>query len=460
MSIITNGKQGMSISSKAANPSKNVVFTEPPPIEKLNWLIHLTHARGDIVNCKNLINEEIKRSSGRNEYAYYQKGIILKEENKIQEALEAFQICHKLNPKNVENIKQVASCLFLLRRHKLALEAYLEAEKASDKPDWEICHKLGECLLKLGELSNAKDYARRSVQLGKQELSYALLIKVLVADNDLRSAVAVSNAALENCPDSTDMLNESGILYLRTGQIQHAFERLSSVLALEPNCVKALLGVGSIIQSHEEFDVALSKYKMAVSQQTNSVPLWNNIGMCYYGKQKYIAAISCLKRALWHSPLNWRVLYNLGLVHLTTKQPASAFNFLCAAVNLRPDNGYAFMLLGCALLDLDDVENASRAMKQAVVLTSQDPTVLVNATLCLHLVGDTQKAADVYQMYRALDADNQLYSTELKEFGAQLARLFPEDMFTTPTSEVGAGNESTEAALKEGSSRHLATDEV
>lgn len=58
-----------------------------------------------------------------------------------------------------------------------------------------IC--VGECLLKLGELSNAKDYARRAVQLGKQEISYALLIKVLVADNDLRSAVAVSNAALE-----------------------------------------------------------------------------------------------------------------------------------------------------------------------------------------------------------------------------------------------------------------------
>lgn len=55
----------------------------------------------------------------------------------------------------------------------------------------------GECLYTLGELSNAKDYARRAVQLGKQESSYALLIKVLVADDDLRSAIAVSNAALE-----------------------------------------------------------------------------------------------------------------------------------------------------------------------------------------------------------------------------------------------------------------------
>lgn len=61
----------------------------------------------------------------------------------------------------------------------------------------------------------------------------------------------------------------------------------------------------------------------------------------------YFQAITCLKRALWLSPLNARILLNLGMVHLSTQQPASAFNFLCAAVNLRPDAAVAFILLGC-----------------------------------------------------------------------------------------------------------------
>lgn len=50
------------------------------------------------------------------------------------------------------------------------------------------------------------------------------------------------------CPDSVKMLTESGLLYLKAGQVQDAFERLGAALALEPTCGKALLGVGCITQ--------------------------------------------------------------------------------------------------------------------------------------------------------------------------------------------------------------------
>lgn len=46
---------------------------EPNPLEKLNWLIHLQHVRGEIAQCKNLIKNEIKRSGGRNEFAYFKQ---------------------------------------------------------------------------------------------------------------------------------------------------------------------------------------------------------------------------------------------------------------------------------------------------------------------------------------------------------------------------------------------------
>lgn len=52
-------------------------------------------------------------------------------------------------------------------------------------------------MFRLGDMNGAKEYSRRAVQLGKQEMSYGLLMKILVESNDLRSAVAVSNAALE-----------------------------------------------------------------------------------------------------------------------------------------------------------------------------------------------------------------------------------------------------------------------
>ena len=49
-----------------------------------------------------------------------------------------FQICNILNPNSADHIKQMARSLFLLGRHKLAIEAYRQAEARSEKEDWEI----------------------------------------------------------------------------------------------------------------------------------------------------------------------------------------------------------------------------------------------------------------------------------------------------------------------------------
>jgi Bardet-Biedl syndrome 4 protein len=34
--------------------------------------------------------------------------------------------------------------------------------------------------------------------------------------------------------------------------------------------------------------------------------------MCFFGKQRFIAAIACLKKALYLGPFEWIISYNLG----------------------------------------------------------------------------------------------------------------------------------------------------
>jgi hypothetical protein len=40
-----------------------------------------------------------------------------------------------------------------------------------------------------------------------------------------------------------------------------------------------------LLQDHQDMDVALVKYRVAAAVCPNSPQLWNNIGMCFYGKQ-------------------------------------------------------------------------------------------------------------------------------------------------------------------------------
>ena len=83
-------------------------------------------------------------------------------------------------------------------------------------------------------------------------------------------------------------------------------------MAFEPNNTKAVLAAGSVAQASQDWDAALSKYKTASVVTPESPQLWNNIGMCFFGKKKFVAAIACLKRANYLAPFDWKILYNLG----------------------------------------------------------------------------------------------------------------------------------------------------
>ncbi|XP_072387050.1 BBSome complex member BBS4 isoform X2 [Diabrotica undecimpunctata] len=369
--MLSNGHYNFPVKSEETS-ERRCPDEEFYSLDKFNWLIHLQHVTGGIQACKSLIIKEIERSKGKNEFALYKQGEIYREEEKFQEALESFQTCLRLNPENPEYLKEVAKCLFEMKRYKLAMEAYLEAERLSSNADCQIYYYLGQCLLKLGDINKAQEYAQKAVQAGSHEFCFELLIKILMLQKEVKAAVAISNAAVESCPDSVNMLTESGLLFLKIGQNEYAFERLSSALALEPAHTKALLAIGCIIQ-----------------------------------------AISCLKRALWLEPLNWKALFNLGLCHLATLQPASAFNYTCAAVNLRPQISDSLAVLGVSLLELRDPDNALKAFRLALSLSPDDVYVVVNMALSCLFVGSFEEAIGLMERYTRLIENNVVCAEEL-----------------------------------------------
>ena len=116
--------------------------------------------------------------------------------------------------------------------------------------------------------------------------------------------------------------------------------------------------------------------------------------MCFFGKQKHVAAISCLKRASYlgtpitplyaadlnrctiayvtpettAGPFEWIVSYNLGLLHLAAGQNASAFHYFSSSINTKSDFAHTYMYLAVALAKLDDIDNASAAYERAIEL--------------------------------------------------------------------------------------------
>lgn len=369
---------------------------ELPILEKRNWLIHLHYIRKDYDACKMAIKEQLQESHGMCEYAVYVQALIFRLEGKIQESLELFQSCAILNPQSADNLKQVARSLFLLGKHKAAIEVYTDAAKLNEK-DWEIFHNLGICYMYIKHFNQAKEHLNTALELNRHDLTYDMLGKIHLLEGNTEKAIEVYRKAVEFSPENTELLTTLGLLYLQLGVYQKAFEHLGNALTYEPGNYKAILAAGSMMQMHGDFDVALTKYRVAACAVPESPPLWNNIGMCFFGKKKYVAAISCLKRANYLAPFDWKILYNLGLVHLTMQQYASAFHFISAAVHLQPKLGELYMLLAVALTNLADTENAKLAYQKATALDMHNPLVNLNYAILLYNQGEKQKAVLQYQ---------------------------------------------------------------
>ncbi|XP_036147473.1 Bardet-Biedl syndrome 4 protein homolog isoform X1 [Monomorium pharaonis] len=392
--IFSNGCLHENTVVQRARNDRNKRAPDIAAIESRNWLLHRHYTRHEYSVCKVLIEKELTRSNGH-EYANYLKGLILRKEGKIQDSLDCFQTAYNVNSTNVDNVKQIAKSLLIMGSHKHAVDIYMEAEKISILPDWEIYHGLGEAYVKLNQLQEGKKHFKRSTELTKNELPNIDLARLYLLDDMIPEAKNAYTVALNGNSRNIDAATELGLLYLRIGDMQRAFQEFGVALAHSPNCVQAILPMAYVMQNHREYDVALSKYKVAAQTIPESSILWNNIGMCLYAKQKYVAAISSLKRAHYLSPMSCIPSCNLGIVFLTTGQPASAAIYLCAAVSAGPKNPTPYLLLGLALKRLDDLEGAEKSLTKAHALSPQDPLILINYAVVLDARGKQVNATEI-----------------------------------------------------------------
>ncbi|QDZ25957.1 hypothetical protein HOP50_20g85060 [Chloropicon primus] len=334
-----------------------------------NHKIHLEYTNREFETCLQHIEEVLDANEGLAEYPLYVKALIRRRQGKIQESLQLFQKATALNPSNVLNLKQVGRSLMLLGKYRSSMEVLTEA-KRMNPDDWEVWHDEGICNAKARNYEKAVECFKKANAIHPHDTTYLALGGVFSAMNKHKKAVKVYLDGLKASPGNPELLMSCGLAYLRSDENYKAFEMLLKALSIDPKNPSTILATCSMIQEHADLDTALLKYRVAAVVNPSSSQLWNNVGMCFYGKQKYIASIACLKRALAIDPFDWIVNYNLGLVHLSTGQHASAFHFMSSSINLKPEYPSSYMYLAVILSKLEDIENAKAAYNKALSLKS------------------------------------------------------------------------------------------
>ncbi|MEW5315332.1 MAG: hypothetical protein WDW38_006772 [Sanguina aurantia] len=396
--------------------------------ERRNSVIHQYYVRQEFEECMKVIELALTETDGLCEYAIFVKALIQRQKGHVQESLVLFQLATSLNPHNVANFKQVGRSMYLLGKYKAALDVYEEAQKIG-APDWEIMHNKGMCYMYLKQYDRAIECFRTANDIQPHDSTYVQLGKVYTLMDDYATAIEVYAEALEHSPENSDILTTLGLLYLRTNENTKAFAYLGTSLTFDPKNARTILAAGSIIQDHSDMDVALVKYRVAAVQTPNSPQLWNNIGMCFFGKQRYIAAIACLKKALYLGPFEWIISYNLGLVHLHTGQYASAFHYFSSSINLKSDFAHSYMYLAVTLSRLDDIDNACSAYDKAIQMAGEPGEAVFHLNYAIMLHGAKmldlakQQLLQFQALFADLDEETQRSDPEVAEQSVLLGQL-------------------------------------
>jgi Bardet-Biedl syndrome 4 protein len=373
--------------------------------ERRNWLIHLLYVRQEYNNCLQVIEAQLRETEGTCEYALYVKGLLKRMEGALTESLELLQTAVLISPENAASRTQLGRALHLLGRHEEAIQVFHEAASIRSVKglgeDWEIDYHIGLCHLYRRRYDNAIDAFLQSIATQRHDCAYLQLGKAALLAKNYSTALEVYIEAVTVSPSNPDLLAMLGTLYLQQGNAAAAFDYLGRCLTLNPTHVDALVAASSIIQDSGDYDVALTKYRIVVSQQPDSPQVWNNIGACFIGKRNLYAAVACLRKSVFLQSFDWISHYNLGVVFLTMGRYCSALQCLNAAISLHDAYAPAYMLLGICLGEMKDLPNACRAYNRALAM-QDDFLVYLNYAVTLLKAGATAEAEAKFRVFRAV----------------------------------------------------------
>uniref|UniRef100_A0A5S6Q876 TPR_REGION domain-containing protein n=1 Tax=Trichuris muris TaxID=70415 RepID=A0A5S6Q876_TRIMR len=374
--------------------------------DRCNWLLHFAYVTKDWARCLSLADHILSATNNYCEYAHYVKGMVNLQLGKADESIKMLEKCLQFDRFNSSHIRQIGCSLLFTGQHERAIGVFEEA-LIYQPDDWAIYYWKAVCFYYMKDMSKAKDNLKLVLSHLKHEDSLILLSRILQSESSFDESIQFYKRSIEIAPENCNLQTSLGLVYLKVGNYRLALEAFGRALSLNSFHTEAVFAVGAVMHHHGDYDTALAKYRVGLKNFPDNARLWNNIGMCFYGKTKTVAAICCLKRAHYLAPLEWKILYNLGLVHLEVKQLTSAFHFLSAALQFNNSSSLLYVILAVALESLEDYPNAAHAFEKALSHDRSETFALYNYAAYLGRQGDhagLRKWAEIFS--------NQLNATQ------------------------------------------------
>ena len=263
----------------------------------------------------------------------FNSGVNAIKQDKVNDAIEKFQIATELRPEKIDAYKNLAFAYTQNDQDSMAIETYLYALK-NNPDDLEVKYFLGALYYQtekyeksIETLQEVLEKANPQTQIYTDALTNIAYAYDLLGDSD--KAIETYKTALASTPDDKDLIFNMGRLYSIQDKYEDAIASFKKVLELDPQDFESNLNIGN-------------SYITLADSISNDAKKVDDRGDPIYS-QKVITEKE--KMAETHFE--------------------NAIAFLEKAIEIQPDNVNAWTLLGIAYVRSGNAEKGQEAFDKA-----------------------------------------------------------------------------------------------
>lgn len=166
-------------------------------------------------------------------------------------------------------------------------------------------------------------------------------------------------ALLDEAPDSGEVLNALGAVYMEQSRPDRAKEVFEKAADLNPPHLPSCYNLGRLKQMAGDNEGAIVIYKAIVKQEPKFGLAWNNMGVAYREIGEPDEAISCFRRAVAFEPDLAEAWNNLGVAQDEAHLIENAATSYQKAIEIAPDYASAHFNLGVSFQKLGRYDKAA-----------------------------------------------------------------------------------------------------
>ncbi len=216
------------------------------------------------------------------------------------------------------------------------------------------------------------------------------------------------NALRRGQPEPTGKgeMIESGIKWLRQGDLSKAETTFRLALFHDPGCMDARFQLCNLLQLRGQVALAIEQYQMILRGNPGCVPVLLNLGHAYRKIKRYEDAETCYRQIVFSDPTHRDALFFLAAVDMDRGRVESAIGKLSALTRLHPQFIDARFKLAIAHKQSGQLDDAMAGFYSVLKINPKMPHVLNHLGTIHKAKGRYDRAKRCYHQALEMNANS------------------------------------------------------